>query len=223
MEYLIPQRRAMRKHMLRSILILVLSAAAGSPLAARDLSIGVPYYSQGKDAPWAEETLGLRSSVTIRTHGCALTAISMVFSHFTGEEITPPVMNRWLKRNDGFEDDPDLADFSGQVIINWPALTAYGSGWVYTRFDWRAKPADILLIEYYLEHGIPVIAEVLYKGAPHYVVLTGYDENGFTMHDPQLPEEHHLDSVYTISDKWGSGASRNILGVRVLYPEGYRD
>ncbi len=209
----------MRHHISPYILILFLTAAAGSPLTAGDIYIDVPYYTQGKDAPWAEETLGLRSSVTIRTHGCALTAISMVYSYFTEEEITPPVMNLWLKRNDGFEDDPDLNDYSGQVIINWPVLATYGSGWVYTRFDWRAKPADILLITYYLEHGIPVIAEVLYRGAPHYVVLTGYDENGFTMHDPELPEEHNLDKIYNISDEWGSGASRNIYGIRVLYPE----
>lgn len=180
--------------------------------------IDVPYYLQGKEAPWAEEPLGLRSSVTIGTHGCALTAISMVFSHFTEEELNPSVMNRWLKRNNGFFDDPDRRNYSGQVVLNWPALSDYGDGWVYTRFDWRAKPADLLLIRYYLDQEIPVIAEVLYNGAPHYVVLTGYDEEGFSMLDPELPDETRLNAVYNISDKWGSGPSRNIYGIRVLYP-----
>lgn len=64
----------------------------------------------------------------------------------------------------------------------------------------------------------PVISEVLYRGAPHYVVLTGYDQNGFLMNDPEFPDEHRFDNVYNISDKWGSGPSRNIYGIRVLYP-----
>ena len=193
-----------------------------SALSAEETAIPVPYYLQGDDAPWAEEKLGLNSSVTIRTHGCALTAISMVFAYFTGEDTDPSVMNGWLKRNGGFEDDPDRRNYSGRVILNWPALTDYGEGWVYTRFDWRAKPADLLLIDYYLGRGVPVIAEVLYKGAPHYVVLTGRDAaRGYSMLDPELPDERWLNEVYAVSDRYGSGPSRNIYGIRVLYPAGF--
>ncbi len=183
-----------------------------------DAGISVPYYTQGKDAPWADEKLGSGSTVTIRTHGCALTAVSMVISHFEGESLNPSRMNHWLKGNNGFEDDPDRNTRLGKVVMNWPAITRYGNGYVYTRFNWRAVPADLVLVRYYLDRSIPVIGEVLYRGAPHYVVLTGYDENGFIMHDPEFPEEHRFGKVYNISDRYGSGPGRNLYGIRVLYP-----
>jgi hypothetical protein len=202
--------------------IFLLFAVYAQGRAAEDVVIDVPYYTQGKEAPWADEKLGLRSGVTIRTHGCALTCIAMVYSHFTGEDINPSVMNNWLKNNKGFGDDPDKSDYSGQVVLNWPALARYGDGWVYTRFNWRALPADLLLVKYYLGRGIPVIAEVIYNGAPHYVVLTGYGEQGFTMHDPEQPGEHVFNEVYKIHDHHGSGPARNIYGIRVLYSKSYQ-
>ncbi len=180
--------------------------------------VPVPYYTQGKDAPWAEEKLGFGSSATIRTHGCALTAVSMVYSHFENDTLNPSRMNRWLKANSGFEDDPDRNTSLGKVVMNWPALTRYGKGYVYTRFNWRAVPADLILVRYYLDRSIPVIGEVLYRGAPHYVVLTGYDDDGFLMLDPEFPGEHRFNEVYNISDKYGSGPGRNLNGIRVLYP-----
>jgi len=204
-----------------SVFFILLFAAYPQGHAAEDAAIDVPYYSQGKDAPWADETLGHRSSVSIRTHGCALTCIAMVYSFFTGDEINPSVMNHWLKRNNGFRDDNDRTNYSGQVVLNWPALTHYGDGWVYTRFNWRALPADLLLIKYYLERGIPVIAEVLYNGAPHYVVLTGYGEKGFTMHDPEQPGAKIFNDYYKIRDEHGSGPARNIYGIRILYHKNY--
>lgn len=204
-----------------SFFLFLLCTAYTQGRAAEEPAIDVPYYTQGRDAPWADETLGLRSSVTIRTHGCALTCISMVYSFFTDDDINPSVMNRWLKGNNGFRDDKDISDYSGQVVLNWPALTHYGDGWVYTRFDWRALPADLLLVKYYLGRGIPVIAEVLYNGAPHYVVLTGYGEEGFTMLDPEHPGAKIFYDFYNIRDEHGSGPGRNIYGIRVLYPEDY--
>jgi hypothetical protein len=189
-----------------------------SALFAQNINIDVPYYVQGKDSAWADEILGNNSSVTIRTYGCALTCISMVTSHFSKKELTPSNMNEWLKNNEGFQDSWDGDDYLGEINMNWPALTGFEEGWVYTRFDWKALPADLTLIEYYLSNGIPVIAEVIYRGAPHYVVLTGFDDEGFIMNDPEFPDEHRFNNAYKISDEWGSGPSRNIYGIRVLYP-----
>ncbi len=136
-------------------------------------SLTVPYYVQGKNSAWADEVLGNKSSVTIRTHGCALTCISMVTSFFFSKDLTPAIMNNWLRENNGFEDGWDGNTYIGKVNINWPALAGFKGGMVYTRFDWNAQPADLLLIRYYLEQGIPVIAEVEYQAAPHYIVLIG--------------------------------------------------
>ncbi len=187
-------------------------------LSAQTVNLEVPYYGQGKDSPWAEENLGNGSGLTIRSHGCALTCISMIASYFSDESVTPSDMNRWLKKNNGFLDGWEGDTYLGKVVLNWPVISEFSSGYVYTRHDWKAQPADTVLIQYYLDKEKPVIGEVLYKGAPHYIVITGYDKNGFIMNDPEFPEEHSLNSIYNISDKWGSGASRNIYGIRVLYP-----
>ncbi|WP_037573043.1 C39 family peptidase [Spirochaeta cellobiosiphila] len=187
-------------------------------VVAKEVTLDIPYYAQGKDSPWADELLGNKSKLTIRSHGCALTCITMIVDHYSPESLTPDLMNDWLKTNNGYQDGWEGTDYLGEVVLNWPALASYGKGYVYTRLDWKAQPADILLIKYYLDQKVPVIGEVLYHGAPHYIVLTGYDEKGFLMNDPEFPEEHRMEAVYNISDKWGSGPSRNIYGIRVLYP-----
>lgn len=187
-------------------------------LSAQAVTLQVPYYEQGNNSEWADETLGNNSSVTIRTYGCALTCISMVTSHFSEELYTPSTMNKWLQENDGFHDGWEGELYLGEVNLNWPALGRLEQGYVYTSHNWKAQAADLILIRYYLDKQIPVIAEVLYRGAPHYIVLTGYDSGGFIMNDPEFPETHRFDDVYNISDNWGSGPSRNIYGIRVLYP-----
>ncbi len=204
----------------RTLYLAVILGLTVITLAAETYRINVPFYKQGKDAPWAEDKLGNKSELTIRTHGCALTCISMVISHFSEDPRTPSDMNAWLKRNGGFEDGWEGSQYLGEVVLNWPALASYGSGYVYTRFDWQAQPADLLLIQYYLGKGVPVIAEVKYRGAPHYVVLTGYEGGDFLMNDPEIPDQHSFNGYYNIADEWGSGPGRNIYGIRVIYPAG---
>jgi hypothetical protein len=202
------------KHLSLVGIMLLLATA----VMAQEANLGVPYYEQGKNSPWADEKLGNKSSVTIRTHGCALTCISMITTHFSKETLTPSRMNTWLKKHSGYQDGWNGDEYLGEVSLNWPALAEFEEGWVYTRFDWKVLPADLTLIRYYLDHRIPVIAEVSYKNAPHYIVLTGYNAEGFTMNDPEFPKEHQFNGVYDIADEWGDGPSRNINGIRVLYP-----
>lgn len=187
-------------------------------LSAQAVKLDVPFFTQGKDAPWADEKLGNKSELTIRSHGCALTCISMVVSHFSEDPRTPADMNRWLKSNNGFEDAWEGSAYLGEVSMNWPALSRYAGGYVYTRFDWHVQPADLLLIKYYLSQDIPVITEVKYRNAPHYIVLTGYIDGEFLMNDPEHPDQNTFSDVYNIDDEWGSGPSRNIYGIRVIYP-----
>ena len=203
-------------------LVLYFSVTAYS-LPAEAISIDVPYYAQGNNAPWADETLGIGSTVTIRTHGCALTTIAMVFSHFTGEKITPSAMNRWLKLNEGFEDDPDTSNYSGQVVLNWPSLADFGDGWVYTRFDWRAKPADILL-----DRVLPGTRNPRHRRGtvPWRTPLCG-------AHRLRRERLHHASILsYLMNTTFDQGLqyprpsgvpapSRNIYGIRVLYPNGF--
>lgn len=178
----------------------------------------VPYYQQGGEAPWADDKLGNKSELTIRTHGCALTAISMVLSYQLWE-IEPGVMNRWLAANGGFVDAWNGNDYLGEVSLFWPALYKFNDSIRYHREDWHSSEADLDIIKDFLDQGIPVIAEVLYRGAPHYVVLCGYNGDNFIMNDPEQPEWKWFDSHYNINDQYGSGARRNIYGIRVFYTE----
>lgn len=202
----------MKMHLLIILIFFSLS------LPAQAINFQVPYYEQGHKTVWADELLGNNSTVTIRTYGCALTCISMVTSHFSDEEYNPSDMNKWLQKNDGYLDGWEGELYLGEVNLNWPALGLFESGYVYTRHNWKVQAADLVLIRYYLDKNIPVIAEVLYRGSPHYIVLRGYDAEGFFMNDPEFPDKHRIEEVYNISDKWGSGPSRNIYGIRVLYP-----
>ena len=205
-------------NILLTFLIVILFTAAAVYPHDNTTILEVPFFKQGKDAPWAEKKLGNKSDLTIRTHGCALTSISMVISYFSSHEITPDKMNNWLKENNGFEDAYEGNKYLGEVKLLWPALCSYDKKYVYTRQDWKDGPADTVLIKYYLDNGKPVIAEVTYKNAPHYIVLTGYDSDGFFMNDPEFPDKHRFSSIYNVSDKWGSGPARNINGIRVIYP-----
>jgi hypothetical protein len=148
-------------------------------LTGQTVKLDVPFYQQGKDAPWADEILGNKSTITIRTHGCALTCISMITSYFEKADFTPSYMNRWLKQNNGFEDEWEGNDYWGEVMLNWPALGLFEEGYTYTRHEWKVQPADTVLIRYYLDRGIPLIAEVNYKNLPHYVVITVMREGIF--------------------------------------------
>ena len=205
-----------------AVLLLAAAAMTAQPAAAEILFHDVPYYAQGKDSPWADMKIGRKSEATMRTHGCALSCMSMVISYFEKTDFDPAAMNRWLKRHKGYEDAWNGDIYLGEISLRWPALSDFGSGWVYTRFNWSAGPADTLLIRYYLGHGVPVIAEVEYRDAPHYIVLTGWKaETGFEMNDPEFPGTNRFDSVYNASDGWGSGPERNINGIRVIYPAGH--
>ncbi|MDC7127279.1 MAG: C39 family peptidase [Spirochaetales bacterium] len=191
-------------------------------LLAQDVALKVPLYDQGKDSEWADEKLGSKSDLTIKSHGCALTCISMVLSYFYNEKITPPKTNKWLKKHDGFDDGWSNGKYLGKVNIKWPSLSQYQKGMVYSRFDWNANPADTFLIRYYLEKKIPIIAEVIRNGASHYIVITGWnDKQGFMMNDPAMPEETVFNNYYNVKDKWGEGPGRNIYGIRVIYPTNF--
>jgi len=178
--------------MKRYILMLSLVITLFFPVKifTQSANIQIPLYEQGNESPWAEELLGNKSELTIRTHGCALTCISMITSHFSNNQITPSKMNKWLKTNSGFQDGWEGDTYLGEVNLNWPVLSRFEKGYVYTRHNWKTQPADLVLIKYYLDNKVPVIGEVLYRGAPHYIVITGYDEDDFYMNDPETPEKH---------------------------------
>lgn len=183
--------------------------------------LNVRWYGQTREEKWGENYLGTSDSLTLHTHGCALTAASMVLDYYD-ISINPSQLNSWLIDNDGFEDgwDDDSGEYLGKVRILWN-IPAEGLDRIrsYKRIDFKDSPADTALIRSYLEREIPLIAEVLRPGGiPHFVVIYGYEEDRFLIRDPLDRETRYLSDQYHISDEYGSGPERNIFGLRIYEP-----
>lgn len=182
--------------------------------------IEVPWFGQLDDA-WGDEGLGDSRSISIADNGCALTSTAMVLN-FYGVKTDPRKLNKWLLENNGYDRgwDDDSGEYLGKVRMIWDAVTSgHKEVSLFRRYDFTALPADLYLIRGYLDGGIPVIAEVLRPGGiPHFVVLTGYSGDDFLIRDPLDSTVRYLSEAYKISDSHGSGASRNIFGIRIFTP-----
>ena len=184
-----------------------------------ELNLEVPWFSQIKD--WGEDYLGDSSSITLKTHGCALCCTAMVFRSYD-INTNPRKLNKTLLKNNAFEKgwDDDSGEYLGRVRLIWEkAASSYDEVSSFIRYDFSNAPADLNLIHSYLDKEIPVIAEVLRPhGIPHFVVIQGYEGDDFLIRDPLDENTRFLSYGYNISDEYGSGAGRNIFGIRVFLP-----
>jgi len=210
-------RRLLLPAALCLLVFLTETAASGAP----EINLDVRWYGQTGDGSWERDNLGTSETLTIRTHGCALTAASMVLKYLD-IRTNPGRLNRWLLKNGGYADgwDDSSSAYLGKVRIIWtvPAdkLDRISE---YRRRDFHNEPADTELIREYLEKGIPVIAEVrLPDGTPHFVVIHGFRKEDFLIRDPLDRKIRRLSDKYNLSDRWGSGAARNIYGLRIYLP-----
>ncbi len=185
-----------------------------------EIIIAVPWFSQIE--VWGELYLGDSSSIKLRTHGCALCCTAMVFNSY-GIMTNPEKLNQTLLENNAFEKgwDDDSGDYLGKVRLIWDkAASAFDKVNSFKRHDFTNGPADLEIIRAYLDKGIPVIAEVLRPhGVPHFVVVRGYKGDDFLIRDPLNEKTDTLREGYNISDRYGSGAERNIFGIRVFLAE----
>lgn len=130
-----------------------------------------PYYSQ-LDPQWESITLGF-GPATIGTAGCLLTSVSSMIAGegilVNGATSDPPVMNTWLKNNNGFTD--------GYGFV-WESIQPLG-------FTLEGFVNDTASTIAALNQGKRVFLHVLNGG--HYV-LALYDNGwGFETMDPIFP------------------------------------
>ncbi|MDC7231881.1 MAG: C39 family peptidase [Spirochaetales bacterium] len=207
----------------RTALLSLLLFSLLLPLAAQgreDNEISLPWFGQLEEN-WGSSSLGDSPVIDIAHGGCALVSTAMVLKHY-GVKTDPLKLNKWLLKNGGFDKgwDDDTGEYLGLVRIIWDIVASgHSEIGVYRRYDFTALPADLYLIRGYLDGGIPVIAEVLRPGnIPHFVVLTGYEGDDFLIRDPLDETTRLLSESYRIADRHGSGAARNIFGVRIFVP-----
>ena len=201
-------------------LILIFSPFLVSAQGNLSSEIQVPWFGQ-LDKAWGAENLGDSRTINIADNGCALTSTAMVLRFFD-VNTDPKKLNKWLLIHNGYDEgwDDESGNYLGKVRMIWEVV-ASGHTEVssFRRYDFTALPADLYLIRGYLDGGIPVIAEVLRPGGiPHFVVLTGYKGDDFLIRDPLDRNVQYLSEAYRISDSHGSGAARNIFGIRIFTP-----
>jgi len=155
------------KKAVRTMAMVGIVLALFSSVAMADIRLDVPVYDQG-DKTWAGDQLGSCDNTTIKSAGCAITSIAMVFKYY-GVDTDPQDMNNWSIENGGY---------SGGCNVKWDIADERSNGIV----DWIGDPsASLDRIKSELNNRYPVIAKVmipLKSGGEtgHYVVITGYSE-----------------------------------------------
>jgi hypothetical protein len=171
--------------------------ALGGPVAASaDSSISIAVMGQ-QDPAWASAPLGSSPTETIGSAGCAITAVTMMLRYY-GVDTDPGIFNAWLTANGGYA-------FSDQLI--WDAVTRYAGGRL--AFSGWTGP-DMNIIRGELDAGRPLVAEVRLGANQHFVLVTGYTQDGgVVINDPWF-----TDSV-KFSDRY---ANPGVLSIRTFMP-----
>ena len=188
--------------MLRSALVaaaIALGAAVSQSVGvAADTSLGVPLLGQ-QDIRWSLYTLGTSRTETVGSSGCAIASVVMMLNYY-GISTDPGLLNVWLTNNGGYAFDDNIL---------WSTIDTYSNGRVIFT-EWLGP--DLNLITSEIDAGRPVIAEVRLGGNQHFVILTGYDANGYIINDPWF-----ADTVY-FAARYGD-PSTGIVSIRTYVPQ----
>ena len=144
--------------------------------------MNVTNYCQ-QSSPWGQTGLGT-SHLTMASYGCATTSVSMVL-RYLGIGTTPGDLNVWLTYNGGYGWDSSTRAYD---LLDWGRAAQRGGGVRFVgKWDWTWTAADLNSVNYFLDRGIPVVAETRYGSARnymHFVVLTGRSGSNYYMNDP---------------------------------------
>lgn len=155
------------------------------------------------DKRWGYETYG---SGVIGITGCGPTCLSMVAIGLTGDASCDPLTVANYSAKHGY--------YSKGSGTSWTLMSEGSSHFGLTA---QELPLDQRRMEQALEEGCPIILAMGpgdFTTSGHYIVLTGCDEQGFCVHDPNSPTRS--------GQKWSyetiSGQIRNIWAFRKSEP-----
>jgi hypothetical protein len=176
------------------LLAVAFSTAGLCPPASAQM--GVPVFGQRWD-PWQWDRLGY-SSYLIRDAGCAVTSTAMVLNYY-GAGTNPRDLNGWLKARGGF--------YGAAIIWSAAAGRAPNLRWIGS-YDWTYVPANLGVVNAWLDSGRPLIAETRLGGRQHFVVLTGRSGYVYFINDPWFGDRTTFNSRYGDPARW-------IYGIRI--------
>lgn len=155
------------------------------------------YYSQ-RDPKWGNDNIG-NTKTLIKSYGCALTAVAMVF------------------KQQGVSMDPGkLANkpiFSGD-LINWYDTKDWEKNWpVPDSHGYRHGNINWSVIDSKIKSGISVIVYIKKSngGGGHYVVIHNKDSKGkYVVHDPYFGANIFLDTSRALVGAMGKNSSTSM-------------
>jgi peptidoglycan hydrolase CwlO-like protein len=183
-----------------------LSSEKSSELAAVESTLEKPksglastsWYFNQKDSRWGDQHIGF-SNTLMRSYGCAVTAVSMVF-RFHGVDINPGILAQ-------------QPIFYHDLIVwpeQWKGLKLVSSR-SHGNIDWNVVDGEI-------KKNNPVIVFVKSskRGAGHYVVVHSKDKDGkYIVHDPYWGSNIFLDSTRSyVGALYGSGT---VIDQMIIY------
>lgn len=123
-----------------------------------------------RDPQWANKKLGF-SNYTIGSHGCTLTALTVMLNRLFSLNLTPDEVNIELKKTGNYDakNNPDGA-FSGALVV-WANVAKVYKQLKWVRRDWNYS--NPLVAWYVYIKKLPVLVEVNAAkiGAPRHWVL----------------------------------------------------
>ncbi len=149
---------------------------ANAPKPSSGLASKKWYYAQDDDR-WAYKRIGLSSSL-MKDYGCAVTSLSMVFTHYNNK-ISPGKLS-------------SQPIFYRDLIVwpkHWKSLKL-NSSTAHGNIDWKKVKKEI-------KKERPVIIFVRARGGKgHYVVIHGRDKKGhYVVHDPLFGPNLYLETT----------------------------
>ena len=155
------------------------------------------YYSQ-RDSRWGNDNIG-NTKTLIKSYGCALTAVAMVFEEH-GVSMTPgKLANKPIFSGDliNWYDSKDWEK-------NWPVPDSHG--YSHGNISWS-------IVDSKIKSGIPVIVYIKKSngGGGHYVVIHHKDSKGkYVVHDPYFGANIFLDTSRALIGAMGSKSSTSV-------------
>ena len=126
------------------------------------------------DKQWGNQTI---SEMTVWQVGCLMTSAAMALNSrgktVDGKSINPGTLNTWLKTHGGYIGD----------LFVWKSISPLGLK--YTKETNNHDDIRHCLWDLNWE----VILNVRFGG--HYVIATGYDQNGYSVNDPGFTQESY--------------------------------